>query len=296
MNVWVFQAVPEQYDLTRQVRLKMASSKLEDWLATRYRNEMHTGDTVLFWQAGGLAGIYATGKLSNKRHQVPYLSGDGDWRVDVSYTQILPNPIFKEQLSKLPSLRDLSILHPPVRGTNFKVTGAEWKVLQKLITQKKAAKPLSKSVLLDNDSEVFDPKNTEDARRRISASICERRGQPVFRKKLLTIFGGRCIITDCDVEDALEAAHIIPYKGDHTNHPANGVLLRADIHTLFDLCLIAIDTKTMQLLLSPALKNSSYRNLAGKRLRLPKIIGSDKARLQALDIHRNEFQSLSAEG
>jgi hypothetical protein len=294
MNVWLFQAVPEQYDLTRQVPLKMGTSKLEAWIATRYRNEMHSGDTVLFWQAGRLAGIYATGKLSNERHQVPYLSGGGDWHVDVNYTQILRNPIFKEELSKLPLLRNLSILNPPVRGTNFKVEQSDWKILQKLLTKEKAAEPLSKMVL-EKDSEVFDPKNIEDARRRIKTSICERRGQSVFRQKLLRLFGGRCIITDCDVEDALEAAHIIPYKGDHTNHPSNGLLLRADIHTLFDLRSIAIDTKTMQILLLPSLKNSSYRKLAGKRIRLSKIIGSDKARLQALDIQRNEFRSVFAE-
>lgn len=39
------------------------------------------------------------------------------------------------------------------------------------------------------------------------------------------------------MEDVLEAAHIIPYKykGDDTNRCDNGLLLRADIHTRFDL-------------------------------------------------------------
>jgi HNH endonuclease len=34
--------------------------------------------------------------------------------------------------------------------------------------------------------------------------------------------------------DILEAAHISPYRGEEDNHPENGLLLRADLHTLFD--------------------------------------------------------------
>ena len=32
-----------------------------------------------------------------------------------------------------------------------------------------------------------------------------------------------------------------PYRGTKDNHPDNGLLLRADIHTLFDLDMIGID-------------------------------------------------------
>ncbi|MEH1887220.1 MULTISPECIES: HNH endonuclease signature motif containing protein [unclassified Nostoc] len=42
------------------------------------------------------------------------------------------------------------------------------------------------------------------------------------------------IITNFDAEVALEAAHIIPYSETENNHPSNGLLLRADLHTLFD--------------------------------------------------------------
>ena len=77
----------------------------------------------------------------------------------------------------------------------------------------------------------FDAKNLEDARRRITASIVQRQGQSEFRRKLLDSYGGRCPVTGCNVESAIEAAHIIPYQGDATNHLANGLPLRAAIHT-----------------------------------------------------------------
>lgn len=51
----------------------------------------------------------------------------------------------------------------------------------------------------------------------------------------------RCAVTGCTVEAVLEAAHISPYRGDHTNDVTNGLLLRADIHTMFDCGLIKVD-------------------------------------------------------
>ena len=95
------------------------------------------------------------------------------------------------------------------------------------------------------------PESMEDARRRIEATIVLRQGQGAFRDSLLEAYGCRCAISGCDVPEALEAAHIIPYKGEHTNVVVNGLLLRADLHTLFDLGLIAIDTADLLVLLHP---------------------------------------------
>jgi hypothetical protein len=115
----------------------------------------------------------------------------------------------------------------------------------------------------------FDAENLEDARRRISASIVQRQGQAEFRHKLLNSYGGRCPITDCDVESALEAAHIIPYQGIETNHPTNGLPLRADIHTLFDLHLLSIRPDTYDVVIAPELIDTCYKDLAGRKLTLP---------------------------
>ena len=115
----------------------------------------------------------------------------------------------------------------------------------------------------------FNAENPEDARRRITASIVQRQGQPEFRRKLLSSYGGRCPITDCDVESAIEAAHIIPYQGPETNHPTNGLPLRADIHTLFDLHLLSIRPDTYDVVISPELIDTCYKDLASRKLTLP---------------------------
>ncbi|WP_017903179.1 HNH endonuclease [Pseudomonas asplenii] len=115
----------------------------------------------------------------------------------------------------------------------------------------------------------FDPADVADARKRITASIVRRRGQPAFRKALLEAYSGACAITGCNLPDVLEAAHIHPYKGDHTNVISNGLLLRADIHTLFDLGLIAIESETMVVRVAPNLKDTDYGTLDGSLLRRP---------------------------
>jgi putative restriction endonuclease len=118
------------------------------------------------------------------------------------------------------------------------------------------------------------------------AQIVRRRGQPEFRCQLLAAYGGRCAISGCDAIEALEAAHITPFRGSDTNRTDNGILLRADLHTLFDLGLLAIHAAEYTLLLSPALTIGAYADLGGKKIRMP-----NEAHLQpsaaALQAHRD---------
>lgn len=114
---------------------------------------------------------------------------------------------------------------------------------------------------------AFDPTNQKDARKKTIGTIVRRRGQPAFRKTLLAEYEDRCAITGCSVTDLLEAAHISPYKGEHTNVAENGLLLRADIHTLFDLYLLCIEPVGMTVCLHPDLNNSEYAHLQGVRIR-----------------------------
>jgi hypothetical protein len=134
-------------------------------------------------------------------------------------------------------------------------------------------------------SGAVDPARIIDARRRIVASIVRRQGQPRFRAELVAAYGGRCAISGCDAVEALEAAHILPYHGPATNQLPNGLLLRADLHTLFDLGLIAVDSASRTVLLAPPLVESSYTGLAGITLRDPR---EDAARpsAPAIDHHR----------
>lgn len=83
-----------------------------------------------------------------------------------------------------------------------------------------------------------------------------REGQPEFRRRVIELYGGRCAISLCGTVDALEAAHIVPYKGKDSNQPWNGILLRADLHLLFDKNLLRIDPATLRIRLDPRLRRT----------------------------------------
>ena len=93
------------------------------------------------------------------------------------------------------------------------------------------------------------PKNIEKnygTPKKLARQIYARQGQQKFRKKLLNAYKSKCAITNCNVIAILEAAHIIPFAkccgySDKEGQSSNGILLRADIHTLFDLDLIKIE-------------------------------------------------------
>lgn len=74
-------------------------------------------------------------------------------------------------------------------------------------------------------------------------AIRTRRGQADFRDRLLRAYGGTCAVSRSTAEALLEAAHIVPHAVETNYTTTNGLVLRADIHTLFDLHLIAVDAE-----------------------------------------------------
>ena len=92
-----------------------------------------------------------------------------------------------------------------------------------------------------------------------------RPGQNEFRDTLINLYGCKCLISGCDIEEALEAAHIIPFNGLHSHHLANGLLLRVDLHRLFDNHLLTIHPGTRKVLIDPKLM-SSYKDILGKEI------------------------------
>lgn len=132
---------------------------------------------------------------------------------------------------------------------------------------------------------AFNPSDTKDARERTLTSIVRRRGQTRFRKLLLKAYEGRCAVTKCEIEPILEAAHIHPYLGDQTNVVSNGLLLRADIHTLFDLGMLWIEPESLAIRIADRLKYSEYSSLEGRLLILPERV-SDHPSQAALAFRR----------
>jgi hypothetical protein len=104
-----------------------------------------------------------------------------------------------------------------------------------------------------------------DSRPLVERQLRERRGQAKFRDALRQRYGDRCLVTGCKVLAVLEAAHIKPFRGAPDHSPENGLLLRADIHTLFDLNLLGIQPENLRLELHPGIKEE-YRGAVSKTL------------------------------
>ncbi|MEB3236956.1 MAG: HNH endonuclease signature motif containing protein [Candidatus Sericytochromatia bacterium] len=87
------------------------------------------------------------------------------------------------------------------------------------------------------------------------ALVRQRRGQDLFRERLIQVWGGRCAVTGLAVPELLRASHAKPWK-DATDaerlDPFNGLLLAAHLDAAFDQGLMAV-AEDGALLWSPAL-------------------------------------------
>jgi putative restriction endonuclease len=107
-------------------------------------------------------------------------------------------------------------------------------------------------------------------------AIRPRLGQRSFRVVILDSYGRRCAITNEKTLPALEAAHIREYHDVQEHAINNGILLRADIHKLFDSGYVTV-TPEYQFEVSRRIKEEfengrDYYALHGSRIRLPNDI------------------------
>ena len=100
------------------------------------------------------------------------------------------------------------------------------------------------------------------------SSIEARRGSAALRARLLQAWGGRCAVTGCTVEELLEVAHVTPAPPTTAEQLGDAVVLRSDIHTLFDLGLMAFDDQC-RVRVSPQLRDSEYWLYNGQAIQYP---------------------------
>jgi hypothetical protein len=99
--------------------------------------------------------------------------------------------------------------------------------------------------LFENLSPIFERAVDQEARDEVErqlrlGKIASRPEQTAFSMELRELYEGRCAVTRCDTIEVLEAAHIQVKRGADNNDMKNGILLRADIHALFDAGLISL--------------------------------------------------------
>lgn len=102
-----------------------------------------------------------------------------------------------------------------------------------------------------------------------------RLGQGAFRMIVSDAYRRQCALSSSKVLHVLESAHIKPYAANGTHSPTNGILLREDIHTLFDLGYLTV-TPGYEVEVSTKIKEEfdnghEYYSMHGKRIHLPEI-------------------------
>lgn len=140
----------------------------------------------------------------------------------------------------------------------------------------------------DADQHPFDPTGVKDTRESTRRAIFLRRGQRQFRQALIEAYEGHCVVTGCSVRHVLEAAHIHPYQGRETNRADNGLLLRSDLHTLFDSGLVAVCPDSTTVLVATELNGTEYERWRGRRIRSPRR-GGQRPSPEALRAHMRRF-------
>ena len=103
----------------------------------------------------------------------------------------------------------------------------------------------------ENNFAVSNSPNSEPilfgARRTTKSSVERAERDPLFKFNILKRFEGRCLITNIDVTEMLDAAHIIPVASGGTEDPNNGLLLSASVHRALDAGLWAINPISLRI-------------------------------------------------
>lgn len=227
-------------------------------------HKVELGDTVYFWQAGASLVSQTTATTS----AYPIDSTDKQpW--DDTGTRTYKARFEFDCLSAAPTgqptwqeLRDQWGYNYYPRLRSF-TDPADEEVLSQYFTTRPIGDPYRDA---ERDAEL--ERLGFDNRTFAMRSIAQRQGQQAFRNRLLTAYGRQCAVTGTTAVSVLEAAHIARYLGPQSNRTSNGILLRADIHTLFDLHQLTVTTDYV-VRVDPGL-DETYEEFDGVNLELPK--------------------------
>lgn len=212
-----------------------------EWGISKCASQLEKGDFIWVHFAKPVGAIMAVGRVREKAHNKeefgrPAIFIDWDWKLT---EKLLRSPITFHMHNQVAPVS--------VREMNDKTM----KVVNKWMsshTPFRKQKPIPKI-------------------RFKTIEVEQRQGQPAFRLALMLAYKNKCAVTGCNVRDALQAAHISAVSSGGQHAISNGLLLRADIHNLFDRGLLTIDSSYIVHL------DSSIRNSAGyKQLHLKPLL------------------------
>jgi HNH endonuclease len=126
----------------------------------------------------------------------------------------------------------------------------------------------------NDELRIAEPEADAETRRYGSPIVVHPRlGQGAFRVSVTEAYGRACAVTQEHSLPALEAAHIRPFAKEGAHEVRNGLLLRADIHRLFEQGYVTV-TPDYTVNVSDRLRSDyhngrSYYPLRGTRIAIP---------------------------
>jgi hypothetical protein len=242
------------------------------------------GDNLLIWinmDTGG-TGLTAAARVSLCEHQ------DAELRIRIENVTLLSEPRIDDAMlrpgdkTRRPEdvLEDIKF----TRTSKLRyLSPSDWLELNALAGSKSA-----KFFQQGAEEEV--------SRRERLGRISSRPAQLDFSTRLRDTYKGKCAVTGCTTSEALEAAHIHVNEGKQVgdgttfrnddNNLENGILLRADIHALFDRGLVALSQDGTKLEVSDHLTDKTYEFLDNGRVFRPSRSPPSR---QNITSHRRRF-------
>ncbi len=137
---------------------------------------------------------------------------------------LLSQPFFFKEDEWIPAPKDWA--HNIVTGKRYDLTIEPGKSIYSQVQERLAiAQPvLEKQPIFETPTERYGT----------PVEILPRLGQGIFRVVITDAYERHCAVSGEKVLPVLDAAHIRPYSKEGTHKPDNGILLRSDLHTLFD--------------------------------------------------------------
>lgn len=238
-------------------------------LPQELRRSPDPGDQIAIWING--RGLMATARVAEY--------GTRERRIRLSDLTLLPEPRLGDQdLKRVPrnSGDVLDDINRNRRSSLRALDGSSWDELMAAARDKEASSSIRQPTPRPHENLRAEPDPEQERalqieRERTWRLIEERAGQGPFRDGLIRRDGARCAVTRCPVLRVVEAGHLKPFaehRGDRENL-GNGILLRADIHTLFDRGLMSIDPETRELWIADMLTGTSYErfHVPGRKIK-----------------------------
>lgn len=264
-------------ELRKVVAAFDTSGWAEEWWSCSAFRKVRPGDRAYLLSQDKPPGIFGRGHIGDELpKEIDQPSGWNTWhapiRFDAARGDLLWDPskhllVDKNQLLAMPSADRFM----RIRAAGVTLDSAAARKIDRII-----------------DSLLAPPESAQEIARLIRlGEQATRPGQREFSEEIRRNYDGRCALTGCATPAALQAAHIRIGDRSDDNTPANGILLRADIHALFDRLLITFSEDGSKVEVAPELTDPTYDWLRAVKVAPP--IQGPAPSAENIRHHRDRF-------